>query len=380
MWRQMTDGRVRYVRVSGEALFNADGSFAGYRGVGRDVTEEKRAEQMLRLEHDGGAPARRRRRRGRRLAGVMRAVCEAEGFACGRYFRVDGELLRFQDAWAIGRPDDRAVHRALARLRVPRRRRPDRHRVSERRAGVVDRHRARSARARPQPGRAPACAAASPSRCWRRAVRIGVLNFSSLKAREPDERLLQAARVIGSQIGQFLQRKQAEASLRDSEARFRSLTPDVVRLLLGNRRRSTAGSQLAHGPGLPADGDEPRHHRPGAWELPYDRAPTTPVWAAHRARLDQHAPFRDFEFAPAACPTACVRYLSISGEPRFAADGGFLGYRGVGRDVTEIALARERIATLAYSDPLTGLANRTSLGPSLEQAVQRAPAQARSWR
>jgi diguanylate cyclase (GGDEF)-like protein len=44
----------------------------------------------------------------------------------------------------------------------------------------------------------------------------------------------------------------------------------------------------------------------------------------------------------------------------------------VGRDVTEIALARERIASLAYSDPLTGLANRTSLLPALDQAVQRA--------
>jgi diguanylate cyclase (GGDEF)-like protein len=67
-----------------------------------------------------------------------------------------------------------------------------------------------------------------------------------------------------------------------------------------------------------------------------------------------------------------VRYFAVSGEPRYATDGRFLGYRGVGRDITEIALARERISTLAYSDPLTGLANRTSLGPSLEQAVQRA--------
>src|SRR5258706_7894399 len=67
-----------------------------------------------------------------------------------------------------------------------------------------------------------------------------------------------------------------------------------------------------------------------------------------------------------------VRYFSVSGEARYAADGRFLGYRGVGRDITEIAMAREHIASLAYSDPLTGLANRTSLGPSLEQAVQRA--------
>jgi diguanylate cyclase (GGDEF)-like protein len=67
-----------------------------------------------------------------------------------------------------------------------------------------------------------------------------------------------------------------------------------------------------------------------------------------------------------------VRYFSLSGEPRFSADGAFLGYRGVGRDVTESALTRERIASLAYRDPLTGMANRTSLGPALEQAVERA--------
>jgi diguanylate cyclase (GGDEF)-like protein len=44
----------------------------------------------------------------------------------------------------------------------------------------------------------------------------------------------------------------------------------------------------------------------------------------------------------------------------------------VGRDVTESALSREHIASLAYRDALTGLANRTSLGPALEQAVERA--------
>jgi diguanylate cyclase (GGDEF)-like protein len=61
----------------------------------------------------------------------------------------------------------------------------------------------------------------------------------------------------------------------------------------------------------------------------------------------------------------------VSGEPRFEANGGFIGYRGIGRDVTEIALARERIASLAYNDALTGLANRTSLGPALDQAIER---------
>ena len=52
---------------------------------------------------------------------------------------------------------------------------------------------------------------------------IGVLVFSGQALRAPDERLQQAARVIGSQVGQFLQRKHSvEAHLRHQEkiARF----------------------------------------------------------------------------------------------------------------------------------------------------------------
>jgi diguanylate cyclase (GGDEF)-like protein/PAS domain S-box-containing protein len=198
---------------------------------------------------------------------------------------------------------------------------------------------------------------------------IGVLNFSSRKAREPDQRLLQASRVIGSQIGQFLQRKTAEASLRDSEARFRSLT-QMSTDFYWETDESHRFTQLVHGPNyLPAEmgrgviGKAP-------WELPCE-SPDEAGWAAHRATLDKHVPFRDFEFAR-RMPDGVVRYLSISGDPRFSPEGAFVGYRGVGRDITEIALARERIASLAYSDPLTGLANRTSLMPALEQSVQRA--------
>ena len=99
-------------------------------------------------------------------------------------------------------------------------------------------------------------------------------------------------------------------------------------------------------------------------------SPDQAGWAAHMATLNSHLPFRDFEFSR-VMPDGGTRYFAVSGEPRFSADGVFGGYRGIGRDVTEIALARERIASLAYNDALTGLANRTSLGPALEQAIER---------
>jgi len=49
--RAAPDGSIRYFSVSGAPIFDEDGRFKGYRGIGRDITERKRAqEELLRLE------------------------------------------------------------------------------------------------------------------------------------------------------------------------------------------------------------------------------------------------------------------------------------------------------------------------------------------
>ncbi len=45
--RPATDGRLHYVMVSGSPIIDAEGSFAGYRGVAKDITERYAAEQAL---------------------------------------------------------------------------------------------------------------------------------------------------------------------------------------------------------------------------------------------------------------------------------------------------------------------------------------------
>ena len=42
--RPTPGGGTRHVSVSGFPVFNEDGRFLGYRGVGRDITQRKRAE------------------------------------------------------------------------------------------------------------------------------------------------------------------------------------------------------------------------------------------------------------------------------------------------------------------------------------------------
>lgn len=60
--------------------------------------------------------------------------------------------------------------------------------------------------------------------------------------------------------------------------------------------------------------------------------------------------------------------LLISATPIFI-DGIFNGYRGVFEDITDKKLQEEKIKSLAYSDILTGLPNRTLFQTKLEEAI-----------
>jgi signal transduction histidine kinase len=62
----------------------------------------------------------------------------------------------------------------------------------------------------------------------------------------------------------------------------------------------------------------------------------------HKAVLDRHASFRDFVYTVRGSD-GTPRFLSVSGKPIFDADGRFLGYRGVARDITQRKRAEEEL-------------------------------------
>src|SRR6059058_3189748 len=77
------------------------------------------------------------------------------------------------------------------------------------------------------------------------------------------------------------------------------------------------------------------------WDVPY-LEPDEETWRRHRETLDAHLPFRDFELARPT-PDGGKRYVSVSGLPVFDDAGTFVGYRGVGRNITERKRAEETL-------------------------------------
>jgi PAS domain S-box-containing protein len=134
--------------------------------------------------------------------------------------------------------------------------------------------------------------------------------------------------------------RQAEQELRESEERFRTLVQfsfDVYWETDAQHRftRQEFADELNE---APAQGSELGKTR---WEVPY-LEPDANAWRKHQEALDAHLPFREFELARPT-PDGGKRYVSVSGLPVFDKTGGFVGYRGVGRHVTERKRAEEAL-------------------------------------
>ncbi|NML73218.1 EAL domain-containing protein [Rhizobium sp. S-51] len=123
-----------------------------------------------------------------------------------------------------------------------------------------------------------------------------------------------------------------------------------------------------------ATGEDKVYGRP-LWEvMPFmdnGRRFLTDVHGSDELRriLHDHAPFRDFEICVVRDGELGV--WSLSAKPVFDGNGAFVGFRGVGRDVTQAREARGRIEYMARHDSLTDVGNRVLLNEDLGRALSR---------
>jgi diguanylate cyclase (GGDEF)-like protein/PAS domain S-box-containing protein len=153
-----------------------------------------------------------------------------------------------------------------------------------------------------------------------------------------------------------------ERALRESESRLRSL----VELSSDFYWETDAEHRLS----LRSPGTRPSAAPTHAvlqigrrrWEMAF-HSPDLQGWMAHKAVLDAHLPFQDFEFSR-PLPDGGVRHFSIRGEPIFEAGGDFVGYRGVGTDITERKVSRQ-ILELEHT-----IARRLAQAESAQAAIE----------
>jgi len=198
--------------------------------------------------------------------------------------------------------------------------------------------------------------------------RIGQAGF--VKHRKKDGTLIDVE--IGSHVIEFggrrarvafahdiTERRRAEEALRESEARFRSLTEMSSDFYwetdVEHRFTVHIASAKLTQVWIFQRGTQIGQRR---WEIPH-LSPDEAGWQAHRAVLDAHRPFRDFVFSRRGTDGA-ERHYTVSGDPVFDASGAFKGYRGVGSDITERKHAEQ--ALRAAEEQFRGLVEQSIAG------------------
>ena len=137
----------------------------------------------------------------------------------------------------------------------------------------------------------------------------------SAKAEAEHERIIEESeqrfRDVAESAGDWFWEMDADLRFTYESPRFFEIFPVAPERIIGKTREEFAGRAL----------DEPH-------------------WQVHRATLAARLPFRDFAYST-TMPDGSVRYLQISGKPIYDAAGKFMGYRGTGRDVTEVERAKQ---------------------------------------
>ena len=222
-WHSRRDGSPIFADGVTTAVRDAQGGVVGFAKIARDITERYRSEQRLAAQLALTDLLRQDASVEETVRGVMQTICENLGWDFGGLWMIDdsGSSIRCVEHWhARGVSEDAAKDlcdgRPLSRGHgVP---------------GLVW-----------ESGKATWISDFSDTNRFPRAARAataglraafgfpivhqgqisGVMEFFSREQREPDQPLMPVMTLIGSQIGEYIERRRTAQALRESEERYR---------------------------------------------------------------------------------------------------------------------------------------------------------------
>ena len=323
--------------ISGLVRHAEDGSFLGYRGVGRDITEQRgaeralfRAKERLELALDGGDLAE-------------------------FHYDVESGLLSAGDGWVrfLGHENSPSVAHAADFA----------HSVHP-----EDVARCRKALVRALKGETPDYDAQ-----FRIRTRSGDWTWLHARGRVTERGADGRAKRMSGTLADINEARRAEAALAEREQRFRDVVDASGEYVwetdaewrytyLSERAEAVLGYPRAE-----LLGRKPKDF------MPLGEPRAVDDWFAGRAAEGQ--PFRDL-LHRLITKSGGVIWQAVNGKPLHA-EGRLRGWRGTAADVTARKQAEARIEQLATRDALTGLASRALLAERAGQAIL-AAARARS--
>ncbi len=418
--RQRRDGSRIDINVSTAPLYDSEGGLTGILSLASDVSDRKRAEArqsvayaVSRLLAQSDTPALA-------IKGIVRAICEYLGWACGAYWRLYGQeqLLQCSQAWSVQSP---AVEEFLeySRIQIDNMQRSP----QPEDGGVVRRvwlsgdpywgvdiTRDRAFHRAPDAKRAGLHSSlAFPVKSG--DIVFGVMEFFSFEVRQPDAELLRTARVIGNQLGLFLRRKQSEArqsmghavtgilaestSTREAIPRIVATVCDTLGWDYGAHWQMDSDTETlicVENWSVPstavrrfADHSRTQSFTPGpAGLIRRAAAERTTIWIADiadessfvRAPLAKQAGLHSAFAFPMILNKKCTGVMEFFGHEIQQPDHWLLqSLEAIGRQIGQFCKrnqAEKRMHFLAYHDALTSLPNRLLLGQLLNHALARA--------
>jgi PAS domain S-box-containing protein len=344
------DGNVRHTLNYKATFAGADGEVAGLIGAIIDITDRKRVEQRQAIEHRITRILAESDTLASAIPEVLAAFCETLGWACGARWILDVKAggFRCEETWRSGDDPDITAFLAASRSNLYQ---PGQAGFIRRVLGTGEPVWIVDVTADETFLRGKQAASAGLRSAFALPIRLGdqvlgALEFFHRDEQGADEWLLKTGVAIGGQLGHFIARAQAERELRESEARFRSLTglsSDWYWEQDEEFRLTFMSSRFVERTGI----DPAPYMGRKRWDRPAPNL-TEAAWERHRAQLERHEPFFDFEMERVG-PDGNSIWLSVTGEPVFDEERRFRGYRGVGTDITERKRA-QAVLRAAYDE------------------------------